>query len=295
MTFFERLQPIVKDAGFRMEGYHVWCGSPIIGEDGACYLFASRWKKETGFPQGYMHHSEIVLARTESLDQPFTYVKTIIGKREQPYWDATMAHNPQIHRIGGQYVLLYIGSPDGTAEKRAIGYATSPALEGPWVRSQAPIDLPDNANNPAVCMTPDGDVLLIFRDGRLKVSTAQAKHFAGPYTILNDDVFPGIRLEDFYLSQTDNGFELLAEDNAGGFTGHERFGAHFVSKDGVHWLPNDPVIAYDHTLPFTDGSSILAERRERPQLLMDDGKAIALFTAILKDGNTWNCVQKIKG
>ena len=76
MSFFSKLLPANPHSGFRMEGYHVWCGSPIREKDGRYYLFASRWPKETRFPEGYMHHSEIVLAVTDDLSKPFQYVKT---------------------------------------------------------------------------------------------------------------------------------------------------------------------------------------------------------------------------
>ena len=109
--------PLKKNAGFRMEGYYVWCGS-VIKENGVYYLFAARWPEETGFPKGYMTHSEIVMASTEDLDEPFTFQKVIISRREGNYWDSLMQHNPCITKIGDKYVLFYIGSPDGRVRVR---------------------------------------------------------------------------------------------------------------------------------------------------------------------------------
>ncbi len=41
----ERMLPAPRNGGFRMEGYWVWCGSAIKGEDNRYHLFASRWPK----------------------------------------------------------------------------------------------------------------------------------------------------------------------------------------------------------------------------------------------------------
>lgn len=294
MSFFEKLQPAVPGSGFSMEGYHIWCGSAIRGEDGKYYLFASRWPRETRFPQGYMFHSEIVLAVTDDLTKPFEYVKTIIGQRDRKYWDGQMAHNPQIMKISDEYALFYIGCCDGTAETRAIGCARAKELTGEWIRPDQPLRLPPNANNPAVCPAPDGSLMMIFRDGSLHVSAARAEKLGEEFEVLKYDLFPQTALEDFFLFRKDGHWEMLLEDNRGGLTGHERFGAHLISEDCVNWRTADPVIAYDHTLRYNDGTCLQAERRERPQLLFNEqGEAIALFNGVLIDDHTWNFVQPV--
>ena len=100
MHFKDRLLPVRIGSGFRMEGYFVWCGSMIRGEDGRCYLFAARWPKETKFPEGYMTHSEIVLASADTPDGEFRFERVILGRREEGHWDSMMAHNPYITKIG---------------------------------------------------------------------------------------------------------------------------------------------------------------------------------------------------
>ena len=118
MNFGGGFQPVNINTGFRMDGYYVWCGSCIKGDDGRYYLFASRWPKETTFPQGYMIASEIVLASTDALDKPFQFEKVIFSAREGGFWDSRMAHNPQIHKTNDGYLLFYIGSSDGSFETR---------------------------------------------------------------------------------------------------------------------------------------------------------------------------------
>ena len=105
MAMIDRLRPAKRGSGFTMDGWFVWCGS-VLRENGRFYLFASRWPEETGFPAGYMTHSEIVLAETDSLDRPFRYVKTLLPGRGDQHWDGAMTHNPFIMKINGEYVLV---------------------------------------------------------------------------------------------------------------------------------------------------------------------------------------------
>lgn len=165
--------PVNKNTGFSMDGYFVWCGS-MMKEGDTYYLFAARWPEEKTFPNGYMTDSEIVLAKTDDLAKPFTFEKVVIAKRDGDYWDAGMAHNPFVVKIGAKYVMYYIGTVSGSAEKRAIGYAVADRLDGEWTRADKPIALPPNANNPSALVEADGSILLYFRDGELKVCRLRA-------------------------------------------------------------------------------------------------------------------------
>lgn len=300
MNIYGKLLPVVKHSGFRMEGYYVWCGSTIKGEDGRYYLFAARWPKKTTFPDGYMTDSEIVLAVTDDLAKPFQFEKVIIGKREGDYWDSMMAHNPFILKISEEYVLFYIGNPDGSAQRRAIGFARSKSLTEGWVRSETAIALPPNANNPSVLVKEDG-VYLYFRDGNLKVSVARADRYDGEYTVLNDNVCPKGMVEDMYVYPVGDHFEMIAEDAGGAYTGIPKAGAHFVSEDAVHWVPSEPCLAYDYDILYDDGSREELQRRERPSLFSDKTGTYLFTTAKiggedrLTGGETWNMVQKISG
>ncbi len=299
--FQNGLFPAEPASGFRMDGYYVWCGSCIRGDDGKYYLFASRWPKETGFPDGYMHHSEIVIAVTDALDKPFQLEQVLFSGRPGGYWDSQMAHNPQILRIGDEYLLFYIGTEDGTAEKRKIGIAHSRSLTEGWVRPDAPLALPDNANNPAAVITPDGGILLAYRDGELKVSTAYAPSYDQPFFVLKYDIFPLGRIEDMYLFRNGDRYEIIAEDNGGTYTGLIGAGVHFSSADGRLWELCEPMQVYDRTVTYTDGTTLQLQRRERPQLLFDE-ELVYLFTTAKINGATreaggitWNMVQKYRG
>jgi len=285
----ERIQPAPKPSGLVMEGYFVWCGSAIKVGD-TYHLFASRWPAATKFPEGYRTHSEIVRATASRPEGPYTFQQVIIGKRAKGKWDSGMAHNPSIYRVGRTFVLYYNAS-DEDSRYRQVGIATAPAPEGPWQRSDAPLDLgvATDANNPAACFADDGSVRLVWRDKDLHVYISTAPTFRGPYTVRNNQVWPQARVEDFFFFRHQGKYHLICEDNAGSITGQSRWGGHLVSDDGIgNWRKGEPSTLYDHEIRFADGTSLHATRRERPWLLIEDGRATCLFTAVYDGQRTWN-------
>ena len=291
-AFFRRIQPVPRNSGFRMDGYWVWDGSIIkVGDD--YHLFAARWPKGHPFPEDYRLHSEIVRAVSKNPLGPYEFKEVVLGKRDPSFWDATIAHNPNIHKIGDTYVLYYMGSnerilmPNGRLPMRRVGYATSKSITGPWVRVDQPV-IPTESNNPAVCVEPDGRVKLLYRDTDLRIYIAEAPRFDAPYIIKNDNVWPEARLEDFELYKAGGKYRFICEDNVGKVTGHERWGAVFVSDDGISgWTPDGTAPAYDHTLRYADGSTLQCARRERPQLLIEGGAITYLITSVYDGKDTW--------
>lgn len=293
----ERLLKVPVASGFRQEGYFVWCGS-LIRAGGRYHLFASRWPESTGFPEGYRDHSEIVRATAERAIGPYRFAEVVVAGRGGAWWDGRMCHNPKIVRIGGTYVLYYIGSACGSG-LRKVGYAWAPAVEGPWTRSEQPIPLDEDANNPAPYVHADGSVLLAYRDRGLQTHLARAPSFHGPYHVLARNIFPAGRLEDPDLFCRDGEYHMVMEDNQGLLTGHVRFGGHLVSRDGITWRPHACRTVYTHTIEYEDGTAFTAERRERPELFSDrpegkgDGEPTHLITGVLSQGKTWCLVQPI--
>lgn len=297
--FKDRLQPVAENSGFRMDDYFVWCGS-AIEVDGTFHLFASRWPKSTGFPEGYRRYSEIVRATADSPEGPYTFREVVVGKRDSAYWDAGMAHNPTIHKIGNRYVLFYIGSDFTTLRAgtssllRRVGYATAENIDGPWTRCDAPV-IDKESNNPAIYVEPDMRVKMLYRDADLKVIMAEAPSFEGPYTTVNGDVWPECRLEDFYLYKMHGQYRFICEDNVGGISGHERWGVELVSDNGIDgWRKADPATAYDHDIKYVSGRVLHCTRRERPQLLIRNGKITHLITSVFDGKDTWSQPAEIK-
>ena len=291
-SLIERLQPVSPGSGFRMEGYWVWGGS-VLRAAGLYHLFASRWPKDGSFPEGYRRHSEIVRATADTLCGPYAFQEVVIGKRDPAFWDSNMAHNPTILRGGEGFILFYIGSDDSTTQPngrdllRRVGFATAPRITGPWQRCDHPV-IDQESNNPAALIAADGSVKLLFRDTQLRIYAASAPGYAGPYTIQNDNVWPECKLEDFALFKTEAGVHCICEDNTGGVSGHDRWGVHLISPDGFHnWRKFDPVIVYDHDIRLTGGGTIHCTRRERPQLLVEDGKITGLLTAVYDGTDSW--------
>jgi hypothetical protein len=293
-AFTQRIQAVPPGSGFRMPGYWLW-DSSVIKVGDTYHLFASRWPQGRPFPDDYRRHSQIVRAESKNPLGPYEFKEVVIGARDPSYWDANMAHNPTIHKIGDTFVLFYIGSdghtvgPDGRNPLRHIGYATASAITGPWVRSDHPI-IAQESDNPAVYVEADGSVKLLYRDAPLRMYIATAPTFRGPYTVANDNVWPHDRLEDFDFFKAGGKYHIICEDNVGGVTGHDRWGAMLVSADGIHdWQVDGRAPAYDHDIRYTDGSVVRYARRERPQLLIEGGAITCLFTSVYDGHDTW-CV-----
>ena len=287
----DRIQPVAPNTGFKMDGYWVWCGS-VIKVGSTYHMFASRWPKGKPFPVDYFHSSEIVRATSKSIVGPYIFQEVIVGERDSCFWDSNMAHNPTIHKIGKEYVLFYIGSdfsttrPGGSSLLRRVGYATASKIEGPWVRSDKPI-IDHESNNPAV-LVEDDKIKLLYRDEILRVILAEADNFKGPYKMVNDNVWPECRIEDFYLFKKDRKYHFICEDNVACVTGHERWGAHLFSDDGIHdWKRYMNAIVYDHDLKYKDGTVLVCKRRERPQLLIEKKRIKSLITAVYDGKDSW--------
>jgi hypothetical protein len=292
---YDRTPP---ESGFKMDGYWVWCGS-LIKVDSVYHLFASRWPKSGPFPEGYKTNSEIVRATSNSPLGPFKFEEVVIGERDSSYWDSNMSHNPTIHKIGNEFVLYYIGSDFTTLQDqtkallRRVGYATSNLITGPWSRSQKPV-IETESNNPAL-LVEKGGIKLMYRDAKLRIYLAEAPNYKGPYRIVNDNVWPACRLEDFFLFRADDGYHMICEDNTGGVSGHERWGVHLLSDNGrADWRIYSPSVVYNHAIQFNNDSILHLVRRERPQLLIEGNKITCLVTSVFDGKNSWSQPVKLK-
>ena len=181
--------PPTLNNGFSMDGYWVWCGSVVKGEDGRYHMFASRWRKTLPMHPGWLLESEVVRASCDTPDGVFEFEEVVLPARGAQFWDGRSTHNPHIIKYKGKYVLYYMGTThpftdvkeneevttrDGCvicarANKR-IGVAVSDSVSGPWERFDEPVlgtrpECFDNflVSNPAPCVTPEGKILLIYK------------------------------------------------------------------------------------------------------------------------------------
>src|SRR5262249_41603082 len=84
---FPELGVVPRNGGFRMDGYWVWCGSVIKGDDGRYHMFASRWPKDITFHPGWMTSSEIVRAVADRPEGPYVFQQVVLPARGAEYWD----------------------------------------------------------------------------------------------------------------------------------------------------------------------------------------------------------------
>lgn len=315
----ERMLPAPRNGGFRMEGYWVWCGSVVKGEDGCYHMFASRWSKTLPMHPGWLVGSEIVRAVSDTPEGPYEFQEVVLPARGAEYWDGRSTHNPQIIRHKDRYLLYYMGTthpleePDpkkqpalGLEDPRVIvarsnkrvGLAVSKSVLGPWERSDVPV-LPVRpgkydsylTSNPAPCVRGDGSVLLVYKArryegtayGKMTIGVSSAEHFKGPYRVLSEEpVFPPdtFHIEDPFIWSTNEGYEMIAKDMDGTLCGEQHGGIHAVSPDGLSWALSDRARAYSRTILWDDGTVQKMGSLERPFLLFRDGVATHLFAAV---------------
>jgi len=334
----DRMLAAPRNGGFRMDGYWVWCGSVIKGEDGRFHMFASRWPKYLPMHPGWIIGSEIVRAVSDTPEGPYKFQEVVLPASGAEYWDGRMTHNPHIKKHNDTYILFYTGSthpfPDvepgesydlkdsrcivGRSNKR-VGIAISNSVLGPWKRFDQPI-LPVRpgkydsylTSNPAPCIHEDGSVLLIYKSrryegfsyGKMTIGIAKAEHYEGPYRVVTESpVFPPdkFHIEDPFIWQTENGYELIAKDMDGSACGEKYGGIHAVSRDGLEWNIMQGVKAYSRKVVWDDGTEQIMGNLERPFLLFQDGKPTHLFAAtadgaggFLNATNTWNMVIPLR-
>ncbi|EHQ29195.1 glycoside hydrolase family protein [Mucilaginibacter paludis] len=303
--FSKKLKPVGR--ALEMDGYYIWCNSPIAGPDGKIHVFFSRWvaKKKMG---GWINGSEICHAIADTPESEFKYVETILSPRGPGFWDATTCHNPFITQLDGLYCLFFMGNSNGKTDTKRIGLATAPTLNGPWTRPEQPLLLPGPAGawddhcttNPAV-VKHKGKYMLFYKSwntkeyeestdpvikGNRKYGLAVADQLEGPYTkYMGNPVidFSGRggnkQMEDAFVWMEHNHFNMICRDM--GIFNHE-YGLLMNSKNGFKW--SEPEIAYydaPHYIQQPEPPSYLKKygRFERPQLLLQYGKPTYLFTA----------------
>lgn len=301
--FAKRLQPVGR--ALEMEGYYVWCNSPIEGEDGKIHVFFSRWEANKGM-SGWIKGCEIAHAVADKPEGPYQFVETVFAPRPG-YWDATTCHNPLIKKVDDKYCLFYMGNANGKTNTKRIGLATSDSLYGPWKRPDKPLleAGPEGAwddhctTNPAFIKHPNGQYWLYYKSwntkdyetqtgpirGNRMYGLAIAESLEGPYVKYKGNPvvdFSGNgqnrQFEDAFIWREKGRFKMIARDM--GVYNHE-VGLIMDSKDGKHW--NEPEIAYygagHYKIQQPPAPPHLKRygRFERPQILFIKGKPAYLF------------------
>jgi len=291
------LEPAVKNGGFEMDGYVLWCSSVVKVGD-TYNMFCSAWpghKTANGWTYSlndWTSQSECVRATSTNLFGPYTFQGVVLQKRPDN-WDNTRVHNVKIVRDGDKYLIFYINSANET------GYAVSDSVTGPWTRLNQPVI---RASNPAPLVRADGSLYVFCRlvKGNVRCAVAfTATNYSATYSPVSgiENLLPnGAELEDPTIWWANNQYNILVNDFNGHATGIKKAGAQYFSKDGVHYtlVSREPV--FTKTVPFDDGTSETFSRRERPFVYVNEkGEALALFTACMPaDQHARIVVQPIK-
>lgn len=313
LNLTNHLKPISADNVFKTEGYYNWGTSILKGEDGKYHMFYSRWKKNYGF-YGWLTHSEIAHATSESPSGPWVYLETALVGAQKNRWDAITAHNPKIKYFDGKYYLYYVATNLGgknfseeelieTAHtgyshpnwkilrpNQRVGVAVANSINGPWKRFDKPLIEPSGpittlTVNPAITKGKDGNYYLIVKGDKpnekrfiRNQAIAISKSPTGPFEIQEKPVIDYIDTEDMSMWYDQNRDRFYGVFHAKGFIGM------VTSTDGINW---EKALNYElmpKKVKQEDGNLLIPGRLERPFIYHENGKPKVLGLAV-KQGN----------
>jgi hypothetical protein len=306
MDFNKMIMPIPHDSVFELNDKSVWCGT-ILKKD-KYYLLFSMWPKEKGH-HAWVTDSEIGCAVSSSPFGPFEYQGTILSGSGEENWDADCIHNPCAIEYGGLYYLYYMANK-GNGEfwnhrnNQRIGIAWAEHPSGPWHRSKTPaIDVTAGSfdsllvSNPAVTVTPNGKILMLYKavgdgempaGGRVICGVATAENPLGPFIKHNKPIFVNPlnnwSVEDPFLWFQNDRYYALVKDFQGYFTKKDKASvALFESFNGFEWNISENSFAFDLNIKWADGRKENLIKLERPQIYFENNKPVVLLCAGARD------------
>jgi hypothetical protein len=246
-----------------------WDGQIIKGPDGKYHMFASRWNQAMGH-RGWGSS----LAVHAVSDNP-------VG----PYIDKGVCWPDSMGGRGHNVTALVLPNDEGYAvivsETRPGAVFVSKSLDGPWaIKGLLTVTGQTNwrASNVSVLLRPDGDYMIVPRNGRVMISKA-SDGVCGPYTIVGPAYPTGIpNLEDPVVWYSGGLYHIVVNSWS------TRTAYHLTSKDGKsNWVNRG--LAYDPRKDFvryTDGTVNHWDKMERPGVLLENGH-VKYFTLAALD------------
>ena len=262
------------------------------GADGKWHLFVSEIAGEHCGLTRWNSNSHVVHAEAEAVEGPYLFADVALPVE---------AHNPQVMRWGGEWLLFHIGDGDSTRPVhnctaaapapwgRAPATATATAavhrsssLRGPWTRANTTI--PGPCVNPAPWALANGSLAVVCagsslqnRSWRLLVSGGGG--LAGPWS--SRDIFAGVSppavrphkfWEDPMLWVDPRGrWHILAHCYVPHYSeANDYVAGHLFSADGLEWTES-AVEPYRHAVGYSDGSVQNFSTLERPKLAIAAG------------------------
>jgi len=316
-------QNIDQDHIFDASDFFHWGGSIIKGDDGKYHLFYSRWKSDYSF-FGWLTHSEIAHATSDSPYGPWKYQETVLRGRRDYFWDAITAHNPKIKHFNGKYYLYYIATNFGKKsitdedlrEISMVGYshpswkilrtnqrtgvAIASSLQGPWTRLDQPIIEPSGpietlTVNPAITKDDQGIYYLIVKGdkpGSTKFERnqgiARSKSPEAPFVMEKKAVIDDMDTEDMSIW-----YDSSQKRFYGVFHAHEFIGM-ITSVDGENWEKAKEYILLEKNLRLKEGEELVIDRMERPFIYEENGKPLVLCLAVKSGNNSFTLFLPIE-
>lgn len=294
-----------KGVAVQDDNYTFWGCAPIQDQDGKTHLFVARWQEKNVNP-AWRKSSEIAHYVSDSPEGPFVFSDIALKGTGKDTWDKYAPHNPEIKKVGKQYVLLYIANTDYHQPPRGgnqrIGMAIAKSPYGPW-KKVGKDGMVLNADNPIkwnfksnmgvanpTFMEVNGKYYLYFKtkttEGILKYGLAIADKLKGPYNIQDKPVTSNKgTLEDGTVFTYQDYIYLLTTDNHGQNTGIVGGGTLWKSKDGLTFNLEDATIGYDLLTTYYreyDPQKVVKiygpdPKLERPKILMINNKPAYLY------------------
>lgn len=329
LDLFSLVQPVPLSAKFINDSSYIWCGSLVKSHiDQKYHLFYSRWPREYGM-NAWVTSSEVAHAVSDSPFGPFEHKDVTLPHRGLDYWDGMYSHNPTVHFFDGKYYLYYVGNfGDGKItspqlnwshrNNQRIGVAIADDPNGPWQRFDKPLlDISSDTTafdaqmvaNPSMTKMADGRFLMVYKavgrqrpqpfGGPVVHLTAISDSPAGPFVKQNKPIFTvddvDFPAEDPFVWYQDDCYYAIVKDMNGSFTDAGRSLVLFYSTDGLDWkLAKNPLVS-DLNIKMVDGTVQKLEALERPQLVFEDGKIIALLCAVNETlGHSYNIQIPLK-
>ncbi|MEM6697856.1 MAG: glycoside hydrolase family protein, partial [Bacteroidota bacterium] len=309
-------EEVAESSVFVNDTMSIWGGSVVKGEDGLYHMLYARWPKRLGW--AWVTHSEIAHAVSNSPYGPYTFKDIALADRGENFWDGLCTHNPTVHKFNSKYYLYYMGNTGDKKvvgepgkqklnwvhrNNQRIGVAVADSPNGPWKRFDQPVldithgdSLAHDAlmtSNPSVCQMKDGKILMVYKavgkkyplpsGGPVVHCVAIADSPTGPFEKYPEPVFTfeGERFpaEDPYIWFQDGKYRAIVKRIK--HEGKKRLFSlvHYDSEDGINWNKAKYFDISERMVTWEDGKTQQFTHLERPQVLVENGEAIALMCA----------------